>query len=142
MQLFESLKLKGESVSEADGSVSVTGVSEEVGAEQGNKIGASASTIGFVISPNVRLNFRVPAVGGETLYELMMKAVQAGNMTFQTKMYPGIGRYLISIDGWMADSSKKQYWEIEANGKPITLGIDLYKPSEGEEIEFLLTTWS
>lgn len=51
------------------------------------------------------------------------------------------GRYITSIDGHTADKLKKQYWEIEDNGKPTPVGIDQYKPLVGTNIEFKLTTW-
>ena len=53
----------------------------------------------------------------------------------------GQNAFVISIDGKIADSAKKEFWEFLVNGKSAEVGAGSYKLKDGDKIEWRISTY-
>jgi hypothetical protein len=53
----------------------------------------------------------------------------------------GENAFVISIDGKVADSAKKEFWELLINGKSAEVGAGSYKIKDGDKIEWRISTY-
>ena len=51
----------------------------------------------------------------------------------------GQNAFVTSIDGKIADSAKKEFWEFLVNGKPAEVGAGSYKLKDGDKIEWRIS---
>jgi hypothetical protein len=70
---------------------------------------------------------------GETALDLLKRDHQV-----DTKIYSGMGEFVISIDGIKPDS--KRFWAFYLNGKSSSVGASGYKLKDGDKIEWKLET--
>ena len=76
------------------------------------------------------LNFN----SGESLFISMQHLKDAGDITFESKNYPGMGQFIYSINGVKSDGSN--YWIFYVNGKEAQIGVSNYKLNEDDQIEW------
>ena len=103
--------------------------------EQVKKIKASV-VINSKVSQNKLLSAQEVGIEeGKTALDLTKKVAKV-----QTK---GEGRdaFVVSIDGKIADSAKKEFWEFLVNGKPAEVGAGSYKLKDGDKIEWRISNY-
>jgi len=53
----------------------------------------------------------------------------------------GQNAFVISINGKVANSVKKEFWEFLVNGKPAEVGAGSYQLKDGDKIEWRISTY-
>jgi LPXTG-motif cell wall-anchored protein len=73
-------------------------------------------------------------VEGDTVYDVLEEVSQANNILVEYEEDPTFGKYILSINGEIAESPN--YWSFLVNGEYAQTGISTFKVSEGDHLEF------
>lgn len=74
---------------------------------------------------------RYEGQAGKTALEILK-----ANYQVETKDYPGLGEFVVSIGGITPDS--KHFWQFVVNGQPAQVGASSYQTQNGDQIEWRL----
>jgi len=73
-------------------------------------------------------------ISGEiSVYDFMQKLQAEGKMNFQSKNYPGLGKFITEING--VENGEK-YWFYYVNGQKAEIGVSNYKINNGDIVSW------
>ncbi len=71
---------------------------------------------------------------GTSVYDLMTKLKDAGQMNFKDKTYIGLGKFIEEINGMKGNGEK--YWIYYVNGHKAEVGVSNYKINPGDVVSW------
>ncbi|MEI8130552.1 MAG: DUF4430 domain-containing protein [bacterium] len=82
------------------------------------------------------VHLSLPFRAGETLYDAMTDAKNAGTLTFSGKEYSGLGYFVTSVGSLSEGNGKHLMYFI--NDKEASVGVSTYAPKNGDTIMWKL----
>ena len=135
-------------VAAVTGLVVVAGYFVSTNAPKSGEVGPAATTQVETVK-KVKASITInPGEGSEVLSSQDVEIEEGKTVLNLTKQVTtvetkgeGQNAFVTGIGGRVADTAKKEFWEMRVNGKPADVGAGSYEVRNGDKIEWRITTY-